>query len=67
MDKINISENIVRLRQKKRITQEQLEKDIVQMLHNPIFTEVLDAERQKVYKGMIMEYGKPDNRPPPKR
>jgi hypothetical protein len=56
MDKINISENIVRLRQKKRITQEQLEKDIVQMLHKPIFTEV-----------MIMEYGKPDNRPPPKR
>ena len=37
------------------------------MLHNPIFTEVLDAERQKVYEGMIMEYGKPDNRPPPKR
>jgi hypothetical protein len=57
MDKINISENIVRLRRKKRITQEQLEKDIVQMLHNPIFTEVLDGERLKVYEGMNMEYG----------
>jgi transcriptional regulator with XRE-family HTH domain len=41
----------------------QLEKDIVQILHNNIFTEVLDAERLKVYEGMFTEYGKSANRP----
>lgn len=40
-----------------------LEKDIVQILRDPIFTEVLDAERLKIYEGMITEYGEPANRP----
>ena len=40
-----------------------LEKDIVQILHDPIITEVLDAERLKIYEGMITENGKPANRP----